>query len=133
MCVYFGERDASALARVSPFPPLLGTGRLEAASTRQLLAIACLLLIVAFTAVVLCSVSSLVCFHARLIATNQTTNENIRGAYLDRRNPHDLGCVRNCLVFSRRELPRSRIANSLKDRDDCSDDDDHGGANLEMV
>ncbi|KAJ8604225.1 hypothetical protein CTAYLR_009784 [Chrysophaeum taylorii] len=68
-----------------------------------------LMVLVAYTIIVLCSVCGLVCFHLRLIAINQTTNENIRGIYFSHKNPHDLGACRNCINFALRPVPRSRV------------------------
>lgn len=68
-----------------------------------------LMILVAYTLIVLCSVCGLMSYHFRLIAINQTTNENIRGTYFNQKNPYDRGVCRNCLQFATRPVPRSRV------------------------
>lgn len=72
-----------------------------------------LLVVLVYTIIVLFSVCGLMCFHLRLIALNQTTNENIRGTYFSQKNPHDQGAWRNCLRFATRPIPRSRVVSII--------------------
>lgn len=109
-----------------------------------------LICLVVYTAVVLVSVCSLVCYHLRLIAVNQTTNENIRGAYYSTPNPHDRGAFRNFTTFFLRPVPKSRVASFIHrsqdatripttddDEDDCHnglvDEDDDASSTIEMI
>lgn len=110
-----------------------------------------LICLVVYTAVVLISVCGLVCFHLRLIAVNQTTNENIRGAYYSTPNPHDRGAFRNFAAFFLRPVPQSRVASyvhrgrtldatripTTDDDEDCHnglvDEDDDQGREMEMI
>mmetsp|Transcript_22090 Transcript_22090/g.27452 ORF Transcript_22090/g.27452 Transcript_22090/m.27452 type:complete len:212 (+) Transcript_22090:1-636(+) len=67
-----------------------------------------------YTLIVLCSVCGLTCFHFRLIAINQTTNENIRGTYFANKNPHDKGtCIANFISFASRPIPRSKVISNI--------------------
>ena len=58
-------------------------------------------------------VVSLLCFHLRLAAIAQTTNESVRGVYRHARNSNDKGCRRNCATSIaatlRGPLPPSRL------------------------
>lgn len=45
--------------------------------------------------VCLWSLFSLCCYHLLLLRVGQTTNEQIRGVYISRDNPHDQGCCSN--------------------------------------
>ena len=66
-------------------------------------------LLVVYTVLVFFSVGSLVCYHARLVAINETTNENIRSVYLSMENPHDAGCCTNYYRFLRNPKPPSLV------------------------
>jgi len=90
-----------------------------------------LMVLVGYTLVVLCSVSSLLCYHARLISINQTTNENIRGTYYSARNPHDRGAARNCANFFCRPVPPSRVNSFIGEQISVDDEEDAKG--VEMV
>eukprot|EP00823_Brevimastigomonas_motovehiculus_P001459 TRINITY_DN11987_c0_g1_i1.p1 TRINITY_DN11987_c0_g1~~TRINITY_DN11987_c0_g1_i1.p1 ORF type:complete len:295 (-),score=8.99 TRINITY_DN11987_c0_g1_i1:640-1524(-) len=48
-----------------------------------------------YSGVMALSLIGLCYFHMVLICTAQTTNEQIRGKYLNRTNPHDQGCINN--------------------------------------
>ena len=76
-----------------------------------------LMVLIAYTIIVLCSVCGLLCFHGRLIAINQTTNENIRGTYFSLKNPHDKGTCQNYKNFAFRPVPRSRVVSYVGGRD----------------
>mmetsp|Transcript_1258 Transcript_1258/g.3801 ORF Transcript_1258/g.3801 Transcript_1258/m.3801 type:complete len:302 (+) Transcript_1258:46-951(+) len=101
-----------------------------------------LMVLVAYTIIVLCSVCGLMCFHMRLIAINQTTNENIRGTYFNEKNPHDHGVWRNCLNFATRPIPQSRVVSFIgtaidavrvpTEEEQADDDDDHQPS-IEMI
>jgi len=100
-----------------------------------------LMVLVAYTVIVLCSVCGLLCFHTRLIALNQTTNENIRGTYFTDKNPHDHGAWTNYRNFLFRPVPRSRVVSYVGGRDGLDeavrrvsdDEDDEAAGVVEMV
>ena len=56
---------------------------------------------------------SLLCFHLRLAAISQTTNESVRGVYRHAINSNDKGCRRNCYnsIYAtlREATPPSRL------------------------
>ena len=58
-------------------------------------------------------VVSLLCFHLRLAAISQTTNESVRGVYRHAINSNDKGCRRNCYnsIYAtlREATPPSRL------------------------
>ena len=58
-------------------------------------------------------VVSLLCFHLRLAAISQTTNESVRGVYRHAINSNDKGCRRNCMnsIYAtlREATPPSRL------------------------
>ena len=56
-----------------------------------------------------CFVGVLSCFHAYLVATNQTTYENFRDGYSWDENPHNKGLVGNCLEAWCSKKPPSRF------------------------
>ena len=97
-----------------------------------------LAILVVYTIVVFFSVGSLACYHFRLVAVNETTNENIRAVYVAEDNPHDRGCCANYVAFVRRPAGESLVLELDKDdrltradADDDGDDDDESG--LELV
>ena len=56
-----------------------------------------------------CFVGVLSCFHAYLVATNQTTYENFRDGYSWDENPYNKGLVGNCLEAWCSRAPPSRF------------------------
>mmetsp|Transcript_5996 Transcript_5996/g.25094 ORF Transcript_5996/g.25094 Transcript_5996/m.25094 type:complete len:326 (-) Transcript_5996:224-1201(-) len=103
-----------------------------------------LMVLFAYTLIALCSVCGLVCFHARLIAINQTTNENIRGTYFSTKNPHDAGAWANVATFFTRPIPHSKVVSfvggthapvrqAVPDDDEGDDDDEPQTTGVEMV
>ena len=56
-----------------------------------------------------CFVGVLSCFHAYLVATNQTTYENFRDGYSWDENPHNKGLIGNCLEAWCAKAPPSRF------------------------
>ena len=55
--------------------------------------------LVIYSIIILCCVGGLCSYHANLIASNHTTNEEIKSTYGRAANPHDRGCARNCASF----------------------------------
>ncbi|XVF44346.1 hypothetical protein PTKIN_Ptkin02bG0113300 [Pterospermum kingtungense] len=53
-------------------------------------------------------VGGLTVFHLYLIFTNQTTYENFRYRYDSKRNPYNLGCVRNIFEIFFSKIPKSK-------------------------
>ena len=98
-----------------------------------------LVCLVIYTAVVFASVCSLACYHARLVAVNETTNENVRATYSEAENPRDLGCARNCATFFATRPPPSLVL--ALDREgllvapggDGGDDPDDDRGSIELV
>ena len=54
--------------------------------------------VLAVAVMMLFPLASLTCFHVRLIAIAQTTNEAVRGIYRLRKNLADRGCLTNCFT-----------------------------------
>eukprot|EP01083_Nonionella_stella_P194614 717689_1 len=65
--------------------------------------------ILVYSAVCLMSVGGLVCYHLYLVATAQTTNENLRYQFASEPNPYDRGCLENFRYVFCSRVPRSRI------------------------
>jgi len=77
------------------------------------------LFLMLYTGSIFVSLSSLVLYHAHLIGINQTTNENIKLVYYDsnsferKKNPHNLGCVKNYFNMCCRPTVESQILRRL--------------------
>jgi len=64
-----------------------------------------------FELVMCLTLLSLLHYHIKLIASAQTTNEQVRGKYLRRPNPYDLGWRANIRRFFHSPIPASEIGN----------------------
>jgi len=57
------------------------------------------LILASYTAVIMLAVGGLMCYHADLIAQNESTNERLKGVFAVRANPYDEGVLTNCYNF----------------------------------
>jgi len=57
------------------------------------------MVLLVFTASIVCCVGGLSCYHSRLACTGATTNEELRGKFTKGGNPYDEGCHTNCRAF----------------------------------
>ena len=83
-----GDAHHASRDDANPLAPLFSVVRAEA-PTVGVLAVAVMMLF---------PLASLTCFHVRLIAIAQTTNEAVRGIYRLRKNLADRGCLTNCFT-----------------------------------
>mmetsp|Transcript_2734 Transcript_2734/g.3956 ORF Transcript_2734/g.3956 Transcript_2734/m.3956 type:complete len:296 (+) Transcript_2734:133-1020(+) len=75
------------------------------------------LALMSYTAVILLAVGGLMFYHIDLIATNESTNERLKGVYALRRNPHNKGTYQNCYDFWCLPLRKSYVGSENKDDD----------------
>ena len=55
-------------------------------------------ILLVYTCIILCCVGGLAGYHSKLAIQGRTTNEELRGKYINS-NPYDMGCRRNCWAF----------------------------------
>ncbi len=75
------------------------------------------LILVVYTSIILLAVGGLMIYHCDLVASNESTNERLKGVFRMRGNPYDKGATANCMSFWCTPTRRSYVCAENKDDD----------------